>query len=121
QTVIWQLGAGASVDRMFYFSLQFATALILILAASTSFADFPRLASFLGRDAYLPRQLANRGDRLVFSNGILLLALVAGALLWLFGGDTHALIPLYAVGGFLSFTPSQAGLVCRLVPRAARG
>src|SRR5256712_4292440 len=109
QTVISQLGHGAFGARIFYFLLQFATALILILAANTSFADFPRLASFLGRDAYLPRQLANRGDRLVFSNGILLLALVAGALLWLFGGDTHALIPLYAVGVFLSFTLSQAG------------
>src|SRR3989475_7318784 len=109
QTVISQLGHGAFGDSIFYFLLQFATALILILAANTSFADFPRLASFLGRDAYLPRQLANRGDRLVFSNGILLLALVAGALLWLFGGDTHALIPLYAVGVFLSFTLSQAG------------
>src|SRR5881397_2417389 len=113
QTVISQLGHGAFGDSMFYFLLQFATALILILAANTSFADFPRLASFLGRDAYLPRQLANRGD--------LLLALVAGALLWLFGGDTHALIPLYAVGVFLSFTLSQAGMVTRLVRRRERG
>src|SRR5437867_3436885 len=121
QTVISQLGHGAFGDSIFYFLLQFATALILILAANTSFADFPRLASFLGRDAYLPRQLANRGDRLVFSNGILLLALVAGALLWLFGGDTHALIPLYAVGVFLSFTLSQAGMVTRLVRRRERG
>src|SRR5438309_1462208 len=121
QTVISQLGHGAFGDSIFYFLLQFATALILILAANTSFADFPRLASFLGRDAYLPRQLANRGDRLVFSNGILLLALVAGALLWLFGGDTHALIPLYAVGVFLSFTLSQAGMVRRLVTRRERG
>src|SRR3989442_1026918 len=121
QTVISQLGHGAFGDSVFYFLLQFATALILILAANTSFADFPRLASFLGRDAYLPRQLANRGDRLVFSNGILLLALVAGALLWLFGGDTHALIPLYAVGVFLSFTLSQAGMVKRLVTRRERG
>src|SRR5207249_9160331 len=115
------LGHGAFGDSIFYFLLQFATALILILAANTSFADFPRLASFLGRDAYLPRQLANRGDRLVFSNGILLLALVAGALLWLFGGDTHALIPLYAVGVFLSCTLSQAGMVRRLVRRRERG
>src|SRR2546422_10742257 len=78
QTVISQLGHGAFGDSVFYFLLQFATALILILAANTSFADFPRLASFLGRDAYLPRQLANRGDRLVFSNGIIVLAVVAG-------------------------------------------
>src|SRR5256712_2609130 len=121
QTVISQLGHGAFGDSIFYFLLQFATALILILAANTSFADFPRLASFLGRDAYLPRQLANRGDRLVFSNGILLLALVAGALLWLFGGDTHALIPLYAVGVFLSFTLSQAGMGARPVMRRRQG
>ncbi len=121
QTVISQLGHGAFGNSVFYFLLQFATALILILAANTSFADFPRLASFLGRDAYLPRQLANRGDRLVFSNGIILLALVAGGLLALFGGDTHALIPLYAVGVFMSFTLSQAGMVRRLITRREPG
>lgn len=121
QTVISQLGHGAFGNSVFYFLLQFATALILILAANTSFADFPRLASFLGRDAYLPRQFANRGDRLVFSNGIIVLAVVAGGLLWLFGGDTHALIPLYAVGVFLSFTLSQGGMVRRLISRRELG
>ncbi len=121
QTVISQLGHAAFGDSPLYFLLQFATALILILAANTSFADFPRLSSFLARDAYLPRQLANRGDRGVFSNGILVLSLVAGGLLWLFRGDTHALIPLYAVGVFLSFTLSQAGMVRRLATRRETG
>ncbi|HYK82764.1 MAG TPA: APC family permease [Gemmatimonadales bacterium] len=121
QTVISQLGHGAFGDSPFYFLLQFATALILILAANTAFADFPRLASILGRDAYMPRQLANRGDRLVFSNGIGVLAIVAGALLWLFGGETHTLIPLYAIGVFVSFTLSQGGMVRRFLTRREPG
>jgi hypothetical protein len=91
--------------------LQLATAGILVLAANTAYADFPRLSSIIARDGYLPRQLANRGDRLVFSNGILVLALAAGALIIAFGGITNALIPLYAVGVFTSFTLSQTGMV----------
>src|SRR2546421_618294 len=87
------------------------TAAILILAANTSFAGFPRLASLLAQDRFLPRQLANLGDRLVFSNGIVLLAIFSGLLVWAFRGDTSRLIPLYAVGVFLSFTLSQAGMV----------
>ena len=121
QTVISQLGHGAFGNSAAYFLLQFATALILILAANTSFADFPRLASILGRDCYLPRQLANRGDRLVFSNGIMVLAIVAGLLLWAFRGDTHALIPLYAIGVFVSFTPSQGGMARRFATRREPG
>jgi amino acid transporter len=121
QTVISQLAHGAFGNSVFYFLLQFATALILILAANTSFADFPRLASILGQDRYLPRQLANRGDRLVFSNGIIVLAVVAGVLLALFGGDTHALIPLYAIGVFVSFTLSQAGMARRFGRRREPG
>ncbi len=121
QTVISQLGHGAFGDSPFYFLLQISTTCILILAANTSFADFPRLASILGRDAYMPRQLANRGDRLVFSNGIVVLAVVAGVLLWLFGGDTHALIHLYAVGVFVSFTLSQAGMARRFITRREAG
>ena len=121
QTVISQLGHGAFGDTPFYYLLQISTTCILILAANTSFADFPRLASILGRDAYMPRQLAARGDRLVFSNGIMVLAVVAGLLLWLFGGDTHALIHLYAVGVFVSFTLSQAGMVRRFINRRERG
>ena len=95
----------------FYYVVQLATALILILAANTSFADFPRLGSLLARDRFLPRQFANRGDKLVFSNGIVILALFASVLVIAFGGDTSRLIPLYAVGVFLSFTLSQSGMV----------
>lgn len=95
----------------FYFVVQFATAAILILAANTAFADFPRLSSLLARDRFVPRQLANRGDKLVFSNGIVLLAIFSSALVVVFVGDTSRLIPLYAVGVFLSFTLSQAGMV----------
>lgn len=95
----------------FYYVVQITTALILVLAANTSFADFPRLASLLARDRFLPRQLANRGDKLVFSNGIVILALFSSVLVVAFGGDTSRLIPLYAVGVFLSFTLSQAGMV----------
>src|SRR5690242_10667493 len=95
----------------FYYVVQATTAAILILAANTSFAGFPRLASLLARDRYLPRQLASLGDRLVFSNGIVLLAAFSGLLVWAFGGDTSRLIPLYAVGVFLSFTLSQSGMV----------
>jgi amino acid transporter len=95
----------------FYYVVQATTAAILVLAANTSFAGFPRLASLLARDRFLPRQLSNLGDRLVFSNGIVLLAIFSGVLVWAFGGDTSRLIPLYAVGVFLSFTLSQAGMV----------
>lgn len=117
ETVISQLGHGAFGDGPLYFALQIATTFILILAANTAFADFPRLASILGSDAYMPRQLANRGDRLVFSNGIAVLSLVAGLLLWAFGGHTSSLIHLYAIGVFVSFTLSQAGMVLRFIRR----
>ena len=85
--------------------------LILVLAANTAYADFPRLASILARDGYLPRQFMNQGDRLAFSNGIVGLSVFAAILLVVFGGDTHALIPLYMIGVFVSFTLSQAGMV----------
>jgi len=111
QTVVSQIARVMFGRSWLYYLLQIATALILILAANTSFAGFPRLASIMARDRYLPRQLYNLGDRLVFSNGILLLALLASVLIAVFHGETHALIPLYAVGVFLSFTLSQAGMV----------
>lgn len=95
----------------FYFVVQASTAAILILAANTAFADFPRLSSLLARDRFLPRQFANRGDKLVFSNGVIILAIFSGLLVIAFGGDTSRLIPLYAVGVFLSFTLSQSGMV----------
>jgi amino acid transporter len=90
---------------------QIATFAILILAANTAYADFPRLSSIIARDGFLPRQLANRGDKLVFSNGIIFLALVAGLLIVVFNGNIAALIPLYAFGVFTGFTLSQAGMV----------
>jgi amino acid transporter len=94
-----------------YFVLQASTAAILILAANTAYTAFPTMCSIIARDGYLPRQLFNRGDRLVFSNGILVLAIAAAGLLVGFGGVTTALIPLYAVGVFTSFTLSQTGMV----------
>jgi len=90
---------------------QLATFAVLILAANTAYADFPRLSSIIARDGYLPRQLANRGDRLVFSNGIIGLAVLAGILIVIFKGNISALIPLYAFGVFTGFTLSQAGMV----------
>jgi amino acid transporter len=110
ETVVSQLARGLFGASPMYYLVQGSTTLILILAANTAFADFPRLASLLARDGYAPRQLASRGDRLVFSNGIGALAVLAMLLLVLYGGDTHALIPLYAVGVFLAFTLSQAGM-----------
>jgi amino acid transporter len=94
-----------------YILLQASTAAILILAANTAYTAFPTMCSIIARDGFLPRQLFNRGDRLVFSNGVLLLALAAAGLLIGFGGVTTALIPLYAVGVFTSFTLSQTGMV----------
>lgn len=111
ETVVSQIGRQIFGDGPLYLVLQVATTLILVLAANTSFADFPRLSAILARDRYLPRQLTNLGDRLVFANGILTLAILASALVVIFGGLTHRLIPLYAVGVFLSFTLSQAGMV----------
>jgi amino acid transporter len=113
ETVISQFARTIFAGPMswFYYVIQTTTALILILAANTSFADFPRLASLLARDRFLPRQFATRGDKLVFSNGIIILAVFAAVLVIAFGGDTSRLIPLYAVGVFLSFTLSQSGMV----------
>jgi amino acid transporter len=105
-------GAGA-VGTALYLMLQVATTLILILAANTSFADFPRLANFHARDDFMPRPLTKRGHRLVFSNGIIGLAIAATALVVLFQADVHRLIPLYAIGVFTSFTLSQAGMARR--------
>jgi hypothetical protein len=94
--------------------------LLLVLAANSAFAGFPYLASILARDGYMPHQMAGIGDRLVFSNGIVILGVLAGLLIILFRGDTHALIPLYAVGVFISFTLSQAGMVRRWVTKRGR-
>ncbi|MEK6580580.1 MAG: amino acid permease, partial [Bdellovibrionota bacterium] len=111
QTAVSLLARAVFGDGWWFYSIQAATASILFLAANTSYSDFPRLSSFLAKDRYLPRQLASLGDRLVFSNGIMGLSLAAIALIVIYKGDTHHLIPLYAIGVFLSFTLSQSGMV----------
>jgi amino acid transporter len=121
ETVLSQLGRHIFGGGWLYFALQYATFAILVLAANTAFADFPRLSGILANDRYMPRQLAARGDRLAFSNGIITLALVAMLLVWLFHGDTSALIPLYAIGVFLCFTVSQYGMVRRWFRTRAEG
>ncbi len=111
ETVLSQLGHHIFGGGLAYYALQYSTFAILVLAANTAFADFPRLAGILANDKFMPSQLAARGDRLAFSNGIISLALVAMLLVWLFNGDTNSLIPLYAIGVFVCFTLSQAGMV----------
>lgn len=112
ETVISQIARAAlGGNNLFYYVIQISTMVILVLAANTSFSGFPRLATFLAVDGFLPRQLMNLGDRLVFSNGIILLGFLSALLVWLYHANTHALIPLYAVGVFLSFTLAQAGMV----------
>jgi amino acid transporter len=111
QTVLSILGHHIFGGGPLYYALQYTTFAVLVLAANTAFADFPRLAGILAKDRFMPRQLAARGDRLAFSNGIVALALVAWVLVWLFRGDTNALVPLYAIGVFVCFTLSQAGMV----------
>jgi amino acid transporter len=98
-------------DNFLYYVLQFFTAAILILSANTAFADFPRLSAVIAADGYMPRQLAHRGDRLAFSNGIIALAVASALLLVAFDANVTLLVPLFAVGLFLSFTLSQAGMV----------
>src|SRR5262245_2436861 len=111
QTLVSAMARHTFGSGIIYYGVQSSTAAILVLAANTAFADFPRLSSLLSADRFLPRQLANRGDRLVFSNGILILAGFASALVIFFKGEEQAMLPLYALGVFLSFTLSQAGLV----------
>jgi amino acid transporter len=111
QTVVSLLGRQILGTGPFYYFVQVVTLLVLLLAANTSYADFPRLCYFLARDGFLPRQLSLLGDRLVYSNGIVLLSICAGILAIIFKGQVNAIIPLYAVGVFTSFTLSQAGMV----------
>ncbi len=125
RTVIAQLaGAVFGAGSVGFFAVQAATTLILVLAANTAFNGFPILASILAQDGYMPRQLARRGDRLVFSNGILILSLAAGGLILAFDASPTRLIQLYILGVFVSFTLSQAGMVrhwtgeLRIAPRA---
>lgn len=111
QTVVSLLARGIFGEGPLFYLVQASTVLILALAANTAYADFPRLASLLARDDYAPHQLAFRGERLAFSNGILLLGGLSALLIFLFGGSTGALLPLYALSVFAAFTFSQAGMV----------
>ena len=113
ETVFSQIGRAVFGDGLLYLILMAATAVILIMAANTSYADFPRLAALTAGDGFLPRQLTFRGSRLVFSWGIVGLAVIASSLIILFQASVSALIPLYAIGVFLSFTISQSGMVVR--------
>ncbi|HYB72200.1 MAG TPA: APC family permease [Candidatus Sulfotelmatobacter sp.] len=115
ETVLSQVAREVFGGGPFYYAVQATTAMILLLAANTAYADFPRLSSFLARDRFMPRQFANQGDRLVFSNGVLVLVSLSSLLLIVFHGKTHLLIPLYAVGVFLAFTLSQTGMVVHWV------
>jgi amino acid transporter len=111
ETMLSQLGRTVFGTGPIYYTIQASTMAILVLAANTSFADFPRLASVMAKDRFLPRQLSNFGDRLVFSNGMLVLAALAALLIVVFRADVHLLIPLYMVGVFVAFTLSQLGMV----------
>ncbi|MEP6526366.1 MAG: APC family permease [Nocardioidaceae bacterium] len=112
RTVIAQVaGSVFGYHSLGFFAVQAFTAAILVLAANTAFNGFPILASILGEDGYLPRQFARRGDRLVFSNGVVILALLSGVLIWAFDANTTRLIQLYIIGVFVSFTLSQTGMV----------
>ena len=99
------------LPKLLYYLTQGFTFLILVVAANTAYADFPRLSALMGRDAYLPKQMASQGDRLVFSNGIIILTAVSGLLVWLLHANTDLLLPLYALGVFTGFTLSQLGMV----------
>lgn len=113
ETTMSQMGRTIFGKGGLYLWLQISTALILVLAANTSFAGFPRLAALIARDNFLPKQLSSMGDRLVFDRGILSRAILSAALIWWRRADVHLLIPVYAVGVFLSFTISQSGMVLR--------
>jgi amino acid transporter len=113
ETVVSKIARRVFGGGFLYYEIQAVTMLILLLAANTAFADFPRLSFFLARDRFIPRQFATQGDRLVFSNGIAILAGVACLLVVVFRGDTQQLLPLYAIGVFISFTVSQGGMVRR--------
>ncbi len=113
ETVVSQLARLTFGTGAVYYAVQIGTMALLVLAANSAFAGFPHLASILARDGFMPHQMATFGDRLVFSNGIIILGFFACLLLVVFQGDTHALIPLYAIGVFASFTLSQTGMVKR--------
>ena len=120
-TVVAQIAGQVFGDSPMYYIVQFTTALILVMAANTAYTDFPLLMSLLAKDSYVPRQFAHRGGRLNFSNGIDFLGLAAAVLVIIFDGETHLLLPLYAVGVFASFTLSQSGMWWRWVKNKTPG
>lgn len=113
KTVLSQIASEIFGNGLMYYYIQIATTVILAMAANTAFSDFPLLISIMARDGFAPRQLSMRGDRLSYSNGIIVLSLVAAFLIIVFKGNTSALIPLYAIGVFISFTLSQSGMFVR--------
>jgi amino acid transporter len=121
ETILSALARRLLGNGYLYLIIQVSTLLILTVAANTSFADFPRVGAILAGDDFLPRQLRGLGDRLVFTNGILFLAFATGALILIFGGETHLLVPLFAIGAFLAFTLSQAGMVVHWFREKGRG
>jgi len=121
ESVVSMIARAIFGEGPLYYIMQGATMLILVLAANTAFADFPRLSWFLARDHYMPHQFSFRGDRLAFSTGISTLGILSGVIVFIFNADTHALIPLYAIGVFVAFTCSQAGMVKRWWTRREAG
>ncbi|WP_110515112.1 APC family permease [Herpetosiphon llansteffanensis] len=111
ESVLSQMTRTVVGSGFLYYWVQFTTMFILILAANTAYADFPRIAAFLSNDGFLPRWLSRLGSRLVYSSGVIALAFLSSVLLAVFGGEEHHLLPLYAIGVFLSFTLSQAGMI----------
>ncbi len=121
ETILSALARRILGDGVGYYTVQISTLLILAVAANTSFSGFPRLASIMAQDGFLPRQLYNLGDRLVYSNAMLLLAAMTGVLILAFKGDSHSLVPLFAVGAFLAFTMSQTGMVVHWLRQRGAG
>jgi amino acid transporter len=121
ETILSALARRLLGNGFLYLVIQLSTLLILTVAANTSFADFPRVSAILAGDDFMPRQLRGLGDRLVFTNGIVFLALATGILILIFGGDTHLLVPLFAIGAFMAFTLSQAGMVVHWYREKGRG
>jgi amino acid transporter len=111
RTVVAQIAATVFGENVFFYMVQVGTAMILVLAANTAFAGLPTLTSVMARDGVMPKQFSFRGDRLAFSNGIIVLGLAASLILFVFKAETHSLIPLYAFGVFVAFTLSQGGMV----------
>src|SRR5262249_3114297 len=111
QSILSQLTKNVVGDGFFYYVTMASVLIILCFSANTSFADFPRVCRAVAEDGYLPRSFANRGRRLVYSEGIIVLTILSGILLWIFDGVTDRLIPLFAIGAFTAFTLSQAGMV----------